>query len=78
MALEQLEETVLRYGRTLADKPPIAVQMCKKCINIAADSSMQVGLWAEEIQGIYTASTSDKKEASLAMAEKRKGNYTYE
>jgi len=76
--LEELEETVLRYGRILADKPPIAVQMCKKCINIAADSSMQVGLWAEEIQGIYTASTSDKKEASLALAEKRKGNYTYE
>ena len=69
---------MLRYGRALADKPPIAVQMCKKCIKIAADSSMQVGLWAEETQGIYTASTSDKKEASLAMAEKRKGNYTYE
>ena len=76
--LEQLEEVTLGYARKLASKPPIAVQMCKKCINIAADSSSAVALMAEEIQGIYTASTKDKKEASAAMFEKRQGVYTYE
>ena len=76
--LDQLEEVTLGYARKLASKPPIAVQMCKKCINIAADSSSAVGLLAEEIQGIYTAGTKDKKEASAAMMEKRLGNYTYE
>ncbi|MCQ2558727.1 MAG: enoyl-CoA hydratase/isomerase family protein [Oscillospiraceae bacterium] len=76
--LEELEEATLKYGRILAEKSPIAVQMCKKCINIAADSSAQVGLWAEEIQGIYTASTKDKAEASRAMMEKRPGNYILE
>ena len=76
--LAELEEVTLGYARKLAAKPPIAVQMCKKCINIAAESSYSVGLLAEEIQGIYTASTKDKKEASAAMVEKRQGNYTYE
>ncbi len=76
--LEQLEEVTLGYARKLASKPPIAVQMCKKCINIATDSSSAVALMAEEIQGIYTASTKDKKEASAAMFEKRQGVYTYE
>ena len=76
--LAELEEVTLGYARKLAAKPPIAAQMCKKCINIAAESSYSVGLLAEEIQGIYTASTKDKKEASAAMVEKRQGNYTYE
>jgi enoyl-CoA hydratase len=76
--LDQLEEVTLGYARKLASKPPIAVQMCKKCINIAADSSSAVGLLAEEIPGISTAGTKDKKEASAAMMEKRPGNYTYE
>ena len=76
--LEKLEETTLNYARRIAEKPPIAVQMCKKCINIAMDAPHAVGLIAEEIEGIYTVSTKDKKEASTAMAEKRKGIYTCE
>ncbi len=73
--LEELEAVTMHYAELLADKPPIAVQMCKKCINIAMDSSLSTGLIAEEIQGIYTASTRDKAEASAAMLEKRKGEY---
>ncbi|MBR4392973.1 MAG: enoyl-CoA hydratase/isomerase family protein [Oscillospiraceae bacterium] len=76
--LEKLEETTLNYGRILAEKPPIAVQMCKKCINIATDSPSTSAMLAEEIQGIYTASTKDKAEASAAMVEKRKGVFTCE
>lgn len=76
--LDQLEKTVLDYAQKIASKPPIAVQMCKKCINIAVDAPHAVSLIAEEIQGIYTASTKDKKEASAAMAEKRTGVYTCE
>ena len=76
--LEQLEETTLNYGRILASKPPIAVQMCKKCVNLAMDAPVSAGLIAEEIQGIYTASTKDKAEASAAMVEKRQGVYTCE
>ena len=59
------------YAEKLAAKPPIAVQMCKKCINIATDAGTSVGLLAEEIQGIYTVSTKDKAEAAAAMLEKR-------
>lgn len=76
--LEELERTTLSYARKIAGKPPIAVQMCKKCINIAEDASGSVGLLAEEIQGIYTVSTKDKSEAAAAMLEKRPGNYTCE
>ena len=76
--LETLEKTTLDYARKIAAKPPIAVQMCKKCINIAEDASGSVGLLAEEIQGIYTVSTKDKSEAAAAMLEKRPGNYTCE
>ena len=76
--LDKLEEVTLGYAETLASKPPIAVQMCKKCINIAADAGTMVGLVAEEIQGIYTVGTKDKKEAAAAMLEKRQGNYTCE
>ena len=52
--LGELEQTTLAYAEKLAAKPPIAVQMCKKCINIATDAGTSVGLLAEEIQGIYT------------------------
>ena len=76
--LSELEKTTLDYARKLAAKPPIAVQMCKKCINIAEDASGSVGLLAEEIQGIYTVSTKDKVEAAAAMLEKRQGNFTCE
>lgn len=76
--LDKLEETTLMYARKLAAKPPIAVQMCKKCINIATDAGTAAGLLAEEIQGIYTVNTKDKAEASAAMLEKRQGNYTCE
>lgn len=76
--LSALEQTTLQYAQTLAAKPPIAVQMCKKCINIAADAASSVALAAEEIQGIYTVSTRDKAEAATAMLEKRPGNYTCE
>ena len=60
--LGELEQTTLAYAEKLAAKPPIAVQMCKKCINIATDAGTSVGLLAEEIQGIYTVSTKDKAE----------------
>ncbi|MGM9591305.1 MAG: enoyl-CoA hydratase/isomerase family protein [Oscillospiraceae bacterium] len=76
--LAELEQTTLAYAQKLASKPPIAVQMCKKCINIAADAAASVALAAEEIQGIYTVSTKDKAEAAAAMLEKRPGNYTCE
>lgn len=76
--LEELEATTIKYGKILAEKPPIAVQMCKKCINIAMDSATSVGLLAEELQGVFTVTTQEKKEASRAMLEKRKGVYTYE
>lgn len=76
--LEELEARTIALAEKLAAKPPIAVQMAKKCINIAADASSSVGLIAEEIQGIYAVSTKDKKEASKAMLEKRQGNYTCE
>ena len=69
--LGELEQTTLAYAEKLAAKPPIAVQMCKKCINIATDAGTSVGLLAEEIQGIYTVSTKDKAEAAAAMLEKR-------
>ena len=74
----RLEQTTLAYAEKLAAKPPIAVQMCKKCINIATDAGTSVGLLAEEIQGIYTVSTKDKAEAAAAMLEKRSGRYTCE
>ena len=76
--LGKLEQTTLAYAEKLAAKPPIAVQMCKKCINIATDAGTSVGLLAEEIQGIYTVSTKDKAEAAAAMLEKRPGRYTCE
>ena len=74
----QMRDAALAYAEKLAAKPPIAVQMCKKCINIATDAGTSVGLLAEEIQGIYTVSTKDKAEAAAAMLEKRPGRYTCE
>ena len=75
---DQLQAATLELAEKLAAKPPIAIQMCKKCINIATDASTTIGLIAEEMQGIYTVSTKDKAEASAAMLEKRPGHYTCE
>ena len=76
--VDQLQAATLELAEKLAAKPPIAIQMCKKCINIATDASTNIGLIAEEMQGIYTVSTKDKAEASAAMLEKRPGHYTCE
>ena len=72
----RLVERVVPLGEL--EQTTLAVQMCKKCINIATDAGTSVGLLAEEIQGIYTVSTKDKAEAAAAMLEKRHGRYTCE
>ncbi len=74
----ELEETTLRYAQKLADNPPLAVQMTKKCMNIAAEASYQASLIAEEIQSLHCISTKDMREAVSAMREKRIGDYHYE
>ncbi|MBO5557099.1 MAG: enoyl-CoA hydratase/isomerase family protein [Oscillospiraceae bacterium] len=73
----ELEETTLRYAQKMADNPPLAVQMAKKCMNIAAEASYQASLIAEEIQSLHCITTQDKDEAVSALIEKRVGTYQY-
>ncbi|MDR1320967.1 MAG: enoyl-CoA hydratase/isomerase family protein [Gracilibacteraceae bacterium] len=76
---EKVKEETLATAQKMADFPPIAIQMAKKAINIATESSYAASLLAEEIQGIYCVSTKDKVEANKAMRDKSyKPNYTYE
>lgn len=76
--LDKLQDTVMDMAKRVASLAPIPVQMAKKCINLAVDSSYAAGLISEEIQGIYTVGSKDKAEAMAAYKEKRPANFTME
>jgi enoyl-CoA hydratase len=73
--VEELYDTTIATARKMAKLPPLSVQIAKKCVNAAKESSQAAALLAEEIQCILCLDTPDMKEAISAFMEKREPTF---
>ncbi|MGE5380713.1 MAG: enoyl-CoA hydratase/isomerase family protein [Methylocystaceae bacterium] len=72
---DELMEFTAKLAKKIANKPPLAVGVAKKAINIANDASMSVGLQFEQLGSCFLFGTEDFKEGPNAFFEKRKPNF---
>ncbi len=73
---EKLMGEALDMARRIAAKPPIAVRLAKKAINLAVEANLSTGLLFEEVSSTFCMSTSDKQEAIQSLLEKREPTFT--
>lgn len=72
---EELMDFTNKLAKKIANKPPLAVGVAKKAINLANDTSLSVGLQFEQLGSCFLFSTEDFKEGPAAFFEKRKPNF---
>lgn len=70
-----LMDEAKKMAAKLAEKPPIAVKMAKKCINYSGNVDLASGLEFEQRSCSILFSTEDQKEGMRAFLEKRKPVY---
>ncbi|MCW5960991.1 MAG: enoyl-CoA hydratase/isomerase family protein [Pyrinomonadaceae bacterium] len=74
-APEELEEKTFELANKIAEKAPIALQMCKEAVKFASRSNLDEGLRREVDLFAICFSTEDKEEGVSAFLEKRKPNF---
>lgn len=72
---EELMEFTNKMAKKIAFKPPLAVSVAKKAVNLANDTAMSVGLQFEQLGSAFLFCTEDFKEGPAAFFEKRKPNF---
>jgi enoyl-CoA hydratase/carnithine racemase len=72
---ERLMERALELTRTIASRPPIAVQSTKNLVRVAQSASIEVGLTYENDMFSYCMTTADAAEGRRAFAEKREPHF---
>ncbi|MDD3853542.1 MAG: enoyl-CoA hydratase/isomerase family protein [Syntrophomonadaceae bacterium] len=72
---EELMEFTAKLARKIANKPPLAIGVAKKAINLAQDTSLSVGLQFEQLGSSFLFCTEDFQEGPKAFFEKRKPNF---
>lgn len=72
---EELMEFTAKLAKKIANKPPLAVGVAKKAINLAQDTSAMVGQQFEQLGSCFLFGTEDFKEGPSAFFEKRKPNF---
>jgi enoyl-CoA hydratase len=73
--LAELEEKTMQLAEKIAEKAPIALQMCKEAVKFASRSNLDEGLRREVDLFAICFSTEDKSEGVSAFLEKRKANF---
>ena len=68
---DELEDRALELAVSITEKSPIAIQMSKRMIRVAQNTSLDVGLLVENDSFAYCMTTADAKEGQRAFAEKR-------
>lgn len=68
-------EEAKQLARTIASKPPVAVQLAKECINKVYESSLNEGLDYERRSFYMLFASEDKREGMGAFVEKRKPSW---
>jgi enoyl-CoA hydratase len=71
----ELEERTLEIAAKIAEKAPIALQLCKEAVKFASRSNLDEGLRREVDLFAICFSTEDKAEGVAAFLEKRKPNF---
>jgi enoyl-CoA hydratase len=69
---EELEAKTMEFAAKVAEKAPIALQLCKEAVKFASRSNLDEGLRREVDLFAICFSTEDKKEGVSAFLEKRK------
>lgn len=62
-------------AETIAEKPPLAVQLAKEAVRYAAETTLREGLEIERRNFYLLFDTADQKEGMRAFAEKRKAKF---
>ena len=69
---DELEAKTMDFAARIADKAPIALQLCKEAVKFASRSNLDEGLRREVDLFAICFSTEDKQEGVSAFLEKRK------
>ncbi len=72
---DELEAKTMELAEKIAEKAPIALQMCKEAVKFASRSNLDEGLRREVDLFAICFSTEDKEEGVSAFLEKRKPNF---
>jgi enoyl-CoA hydratase/carnithine racemase len=72
---ERLMERALELARTIASRPPIAVQSAKNLVRVAQSTSVEIGLAYENDMFSYLMLTKDAAEGRRAFVEKREPEF---
>lgn len=72
---EDLEAETMKLAQKIAEKAPIASQLCKEAVKFASRSNLDEGLRREVDLFAICFSTEDKKEGVAAFLEKRKPEF---
>lgn len=73
---EELETKTMELANKIAEKSPIALQMAKEAVKLAAKSNLDEGLKREVDLFAICFSSQDKEEGVAAFLEKRKPVFT--
>ena len=73
--LAELEAKTMELANKIAEKAPIALQLCKEAVKFASKSNLDEGLRREVDLFAICFSTEDKTEGVAAFLEKRKPNF---
>ena len=73
--LAELEAKTMELANKIAEKAPIALQLCKEAVKFAAKSNLDEGLRREVDLFAICFSTEDKEEGVAAFLEKRKPEF---
>lgn len=71
----ELEAETMKLAEKIAEKAPIALQLCKEAVKFASRSNLDEGLRREVDLFAICFSTEDKKEGVSAFLEKRKPEF---
>lgn len=72
---DQLEAETMKIADKIAEKAPIALQLCKEAVKFASRSNLDEGLRREVDLFAIVFSTEDKQEGVSAFLEKRKPEF---
>jgi enoyl-CoA hydratase/carnithine racemase len=73
--LAELESKTMELANKIAEKAPVALQLCKEAVKFAAKSNLDEGLRREVDLFAICFSTEDKEEGVAAFLEKRKPSF---